>query len=805
MNDQHSFQPAIDETYERQARPFALSGWRQTLAAAHWRWALLLGLLSTVALSPALTTNLGVYAHDAATAHVPRGFIFSAAIADGFLYPRWVQFLHVGLGSPLFTFQPPLPYYGLDLLARLGLTHPGGWRLLIGGGLLVTFLGAFCLVHRITGSRWAAVAAATAYLYAPYVLRNALERGSNEVFGMFLYPWVLWGLLWLAQSPSSGRFIIAALIWAASIGMHVLAPLMLAPAALLVALVAGWRWRTAAPLLALLVGGLLMSAVWLPILDEQGYVNIERDYNNSTTIPLHNPVPADRLLAAPVVYDTQRDNNNSGDRIGLLHTLLLLLALPGALYAFWQRRYRLALMLGLATVVGTTLFWLLTPSSNGVWQLFDPLLHRVQYRTRLMGVQTLAASLAIGGLAALASARWQKVLGLALTALFLLIAIPSLYVNLQHRFGSFEEAITWEYVRALEWQASGSALTAFGEFQPRWREQPFDDTLLAELGHDFDPQARPLAHPPAGVRVLAAQVTSSSWELHLESAQPETITLHLLYYPHWRAFLDGLPVTIRPQAETGYVQLDLPAGSHSLALRYSRSLMQWVGLAVSGLVALLLLLVGVRGVWRGRSDPRGTRSLPAAPEAAPSVWLLVGLLLFLGLKWTVIDPSTTLFRCRSTVERVCGADATVNVAFAGGPSLVGYALASDKAQPAGSARVDLFWEGEADSPPMLKSFVHIRNSQPEQMVNPRTGSDIWAQEDHVTLGGLPFREFSPGKLYRDEFRVALPADMPPGEYFLEVGWFNPETGEQLDPADESMTPPLRELWRSVLLPSIIVE
>ncbi|MBI3960072.1 MAG: hypothetical protein HY328_14765 [Chloroflexi bacterium] len=769
------------------------------------RWILLLALVSAVAVATALTTNLGVYAHDAAAEHIPRGLLFSGAISEGNLYPAWVQFLHVGLGSPLFTFQPPLPYYGLDLLARLGLAHPLGWRVLIGGGLLVAFLGAFSLAHITTGRRWAALAAATAYLYAPYVLRNALERGSNEAFGMFLYPWVLWGLLRLAQSPTAGRFVVAALIWAASIGMHVLAPLMLAPVALLVALVAGWRWRTATPLLALLVGGLLMSAVWLPMLEEQSHVHIERNFSDATAIPIDNPIPLENLLALPALYDTQRDNNNVGDRIGLLQTFLLFLGLPGTLYALRQRRYRLALTLGLATAVGLTLFWLFTGSSNLVWQLLDPLLHRVQYRTRLMGVQALAASVAIGGVVALATARWEKVVALILTALLLLIAIPSLYVNLQHRFGSFEDRITRENVRAIEWQGSGTALTAFGEFLPRWREKPFDEALLAELGHDFDPQERPLAQPLPGVRVLSVQVTSSAWDLRLESSQTETITLYLLYYPRWKAFLDDAPVAIRPQAETGYIQFDLPAGSHHLAVRYNRSPMQWAGAIVSGLVALFLLIFGVRG-WRRRVPyPSGVRSLSAGQEAAPPIWLLVVLLLLLGLKWLVIDPSTTLFRCRSTAERVCGAGATVDVAFVGAPSLVGYTLGDNQARPGGTVRVDLFWEGQADSFPVLKSFVHIRNSQPEQMVNPRTGSDIWAQEDRVTPGGLPIREFSPGKLYRDEFRVALPPDMPLGEYFLEVGWFNPESGEQIEPVGESMAPPLRELWRSVLLPSITVE
>ncbi len=65
-------------------------------------------------------------------------------------------------------------------------------------------------------------------------------------------------------------------------------------------------------------------------------------------------------------------------------------------------------------------------------------------------------------------------------------------------------------------------------------------------------------------------------------------------------------------------------------------------------------------------------------------------------------------------------------------------------------------------------------------------------------------ELIPGKLYQDDYVLRLPADMPPGTYYLEVGWFDPATGEQADVAPDSVRPPLRILWRSVLLPDVQV-
>ena len=501
-------------------------------------WLLL--LLMAPVLFVALSQDIGALAYDAATEHIYRGVVFSQAIGDGFLYPRWVQFLHWGLGSPLFTFQPPLPYYGMDILARLGLAHPLGWRVLIAGSLAAAFIGAYLLVKEISGRRWAGVVAGVAYLYAPYVLRNTLERGSTEAFSMALYPLVLWGLIWVARRPTIPRFLAATLFWAACIGSHVLGPLMLAPFAGVLALVLAWRHRTPAPLAVLLVGGLLTAAVWAPMWPEQQWVHVERDFTQPEAMPAQNPIPLDRLLAPPAVYDVARDDNNAGDRVGLLQSLVLLAGIPAILLA-WRRQRRLALALAAAVATGLVLLWLFSTYSDPIWRAFSPIMSRLLYRTRLMGVQALAVAAVFGLIVAVLPRRWGAWAGGGLIALIILAATPSLYVNLQHRYTSFSLPVSLSDVRAAEIESGGTALTAFGEFTPRWRTAPFDQTLLTDLGADFRAQQDPLAASSDGVRVAGAEVTSSAWNLDLVASQATTITLHLLYYPRWQGWLDGQP------------------------------------------------------------------------------------------------------------------------------------------------------------------------------------------------------------------------------------------------------------------------
>ncbi len=351
----------------------------------------------------------------------------------------------------------------------------------------------------ITGRRWPAIVAAVAFTYAPYVLRNALDRGSNEAYSMFLYPLVLWSLVRVARQPAVGRILFATAIWATCIASHVLGPLMLAPFAGALAVVLAWRYRTVAPVAVLLVGGLLTAGIWLPMVPEQNWVHVERDFTQPEAIPAQNPIPLDRLLALPAVYDTMRDNNGVGDRVGLLQSVLLPVGAVAAICS-WRRRRDLASMLIAASFTGLLLFWLFTGASDWFWRATAPVLGHLLYRTRLMGMQALAAAAAGGLIVAVVAPRWQPRLSVALSSLLLLVALPSLYVELQQHYATFDLPVDLPQVRAAEIRSGGTALTAFGEFTPRWRTAPFDQALLADLGADFDPEARPLANPlrPSG-------------------------------------------------------------------------------------------------------------------------------------------------------------------------------------------------------------------------------------------------------------------------------------------------------------------
>jgi len=153
--------------------------WLRSRRGAAYSWALVMALGSFVAY-PAFRYPVEEHAHDAATFHVFRAVVFSDALSEGGLYPRWVQAANGGLGGPLFSFYSPLSYWPVEGLHRLGVGQPAAWRPLVGLAVLVGCGGAFALGLALFRRADAAIVGAVRFTYAPAFLRDLFDRGSPE-------------------------------------------------------------------------------------------------------------------------------------------------------------------------------------------------------------------------------------------------------------------------------------------------------------------------------------------------------------------------------------------------------------------------------------------------------------------------------------------------------------------------------------------------------------------------------------------------------------------------------------------------
>ncbi len=115
---------------------------------------------------------------------------------------------------------------------------------------------------------------------------------------------------------------------------------------------------------------------------------------------------------------------------------------------------------------------------------------------------------------------------------------------------------------------------------------------------------------------------------------------------------------------------------------------------------------------------------------------------------------------------------------------LGYDLEADAYSPGQTMRLTLYWQARKEMSTSYVVFVHLLGPY-----NPATANPIWGQEDVMPQQGKrPTTGWSPGEVVADEHRLSIFANAPPGDYEIEIGMYDPATGQRLPVYDEKGHP-----------------
>jgi hypothetical protein len=111
--------------------------------------------------------------------------------------------------------------------------------------------------------------------------------------------------------------------------------------------------------------------------------------------------------------------------------------------------------------------------------------------------------------------------------------------------------------------------------------------------------------------------------------------------------------------------------------------------------------------------------------------------------------------------------------------LVRRSLDQEEVRPGGTLDVTLYWRAAAKIDEDYTVFVHVLDATPR----------VRAQVDAFPAGGTrPTSHWRPGELVADAYRIPIPADLPSGEYQIEVGMYLAATMQRLQVIDEDERP-----------------
>lgn len=177
---------------------------------------------------------------------------FTAELAKGHLYPRWLPLANDGAGSPAFYFYPPLAFCVSGLLGLIVSTY---WSI-IGCFATGLVLSGYTMLAWLRDTR-RPLLGALLFMASPYHLLDFYGRGAQaEFFAIALLPLVALGL----RRAEEGRPILLAFAYAGLILAHL--PLALLTSLFLIAPYLVWRRQIRAHVLPLALG-IAMAAIYL--------------------------------------------------------------------------------------------------------------------------------------------------------------------------------------------------------------------------------------------------------------------------------------------------------------------------------------------------------------------------------------------------------------------------------------------------------------------------------------------------------------------------------------------------------------
>ena len=112
--------------------------------------------------------------------------------------------------------------------------------------------------------------------------------------------------------------------------------------------------------------------------------------------------------------------------------------------------------------------------------------------------------------------------------------------------------------------------------------------------------------------------------------------------------------------------------------------------------------------------------------------------------------------------------------------LIGY----DVAREGDAIVLTAYWGSIVETREDYTVFAHLIGA-----LNPTTQSPVWAQDDtRPGRGSLPTSRWQSGEVILDEYRLTLPPNAPRGEYRIEIGMYNFETGARVRIVDVNGVP-----------------
>jgi hypothetical protein len=354
----------------------------------------------------------------------------------------------------------------------------------------------------------------------------------------------------------------------------------------------------------------------------------------------------------------------------------------------------------------------------------------------------------------------------------LIAAVPWLYPPREPA----PEAPTIADLVAFEQPPLFVGTTTLGEFLPRWVEELPDTSELATRLAAGESPDRLAASDGVAAHLLRGSALDATYRIQADALA--TLTYRQFYFPGWQATLDGASLPIYPSQPNGLILLDIPAGEHTLRVKFGTTPPRAIGWTLSGLGVLALLAILVHSA---RSQPTNQLTNQLTNQPTNSHWLLALAVLVLLTKSLFDHVDTPLRRPMLEPQGLRGVQHPLAADFASELLLLGYDLtppipSPGRGEPGGGISADanieltLYWRPQHAIGVVYVPVIHVVDGNglawDAGTARPSNwrfapGTDFWPLDGYVM----------------DPYVVRLADGAPPGQYTFRVSLVRLDTGQ----------------------------
>ena len=500
--------------------------------------------------------------------HLQIANTYFESIRQGVIQPDWNASENLGYGDVTVRFYPPLMHYTIAVFRIL----TGGWHLaVVAACALWSFagaLGVYLLSKDLTGDVRTSAIAAVIFLLTPYHLNQFYNSGMyGEYAALSLLPFCFLFARRVCER-GDGRNVV---FFGISIALLILSNI---PQAVIGLMTVGFfgllyleKQKVFRQILGLATGsviGLAASSFYsVRVVSEMQWINISQP----NTDPMYDY--RNHFLLSRFSFD---DSGVWFATAFFLGSLIILATAIAASGRFREMRDNAALRNLL--ILSAFSILMIVPLSKPLWDNFE-FIQKVQFPWRFLSVFSLGFSILFActlGFLNAKNFRHARQVCLILIGLFLIFATFSIK---QVVMG----AVYIEPAASEKMVSESVPATGLWHWRPFWvDERAFTETEK--------------------VKAAGRSVTITRWEpgdILFTADAGETLhaRVALMYYPHWRATVDGVPAAVE-LASDGASTIAVPAQNTTVELKFveprptfvARQVSFWTWLAAFAMIAL---------------------------------------------------------------------------------------------------------------------------------------------------------------------------------------------------------------------------